>query len=70
MKYYGDLSTHLGIHRITGLRTLIGDNYLWHFGKERPKIVAQFAISSFIIAEIVLEDSQEISLIGEVQSLR
>ena len=52
MKYYGDLSTHLGIQRITGLRTLIGDHYLWHIGKERPKILAQFAIGSFIIAEI------------------
>ena len=52
MKYYGDLSTHLGVHRITGLRTPIGDHYLWHEVKERPKILAQFAISSFIIAEI------------------
>ena len=51
-KYYSDLSTHLGIQRITGLRTLIGDQYLWNIGKERPKILAQFAISSFIIAEI------------------
>ena len=50
MKYYGDLSTHLGIQRITGLRTHIGDHYLWHIGKERPKILAQFAISSFITA--------------------
>ena len=47
-----DLSTNLGIQRITGLRTLIGDNYLWHIGKERPNIIAQFAISSFIIAKI------------------
>ena len=52
MKYYGDLITHLGIQRITGLRTLIGDHYPWTIGKERPKILAQFAISSFIIAEI------------------
>ena len=50
--YYGDLSTHLGIQRITGLRNLIGDHYLWHIEKERPKILAQFAINSFIIAEI------------------
>ena len=55
MKYYGDLSTHLGIQRITGLRNLIEDHYLWHIGKERPKILAQFAISSFIIAEICVE---------------
>ena len=48
MKYYGDLSTNLGIQRITGLRTLIGDHYLWHIGKERPKILTQFVISSFI----------------------
>ena len=51
-KYYGDLSTHLGIQRITGIRTLIGDHHLWHIGKERPRILAQFAISSFIIADI------------------
>ena len=30
MNHYVHLSTHLGDHRITGLRTLIGDNYLWH----------------------------------------
>ena len=52
MNHYVDLSTHLGVHRITGLRTFIGDHYFPHVGKERPKILAQFAISSFIIAEI------------------
>ena len=52
MKYYGDLSTHIGFQRITGLRTLIGDHYLWHIGKDRQKILAQFAIRSFIIAII------------------
>ena len=55
MKYYGDLSTHIGFQRITGLRTLIGDHYLWHIRKERPKILAQFTIRCFIIAEICVE---------------
>ena len=50
--YYNDLSTHLGVNRIYDLKTLFGDHFLWHDGKLRPKILAQFAISSFIIAEI------------------
>ena len=52
-KYYRDLSTHLEVHRITGIKTLIGDPYLWHNVKERPKQLTQFAISSFIIAELL-----------------
>ena len=51
-KYYNDLSNHLGVNRIYDLKTLFGDHYLWHVSKERPKILAQFAISSFFIAEI------------------
>ena len=50
--YYNDLSNHLGVHRIYDLKSLFGDNFLWHVTKERPTILAQFAISSFIIAEI------------------
>ena len=50
--YYNDLSTHLGVYRIYDLKTLFGDHFLWHDGKVRPKILAQFTISSFIIAEI------------------
>ena len=38
--------------RIHDLNTLFGDLYLWHVAKERPKILTQFAIGSFIIAEI------------------
>ena len=51
-KYYNNLSNHLVVHRICDLKTLFCDHFLWHIGKERPKILAQFAISSFIIAEI------------------
>ena len=50
--YYNDLSNHLGVNRIYDLKTLFGDHYLWHVPKDRPKILAQFAISSFFIAEI------------------
>ena len=50
--YYNDLSNHLGVFRIYDLKSLLGDHYLWHVAKERPKILAQFALSSFIIAEI------------------
>ena len=32
--------------------TLFGDHFLWHETKERPKILVQLAISSFIIAEV------------------
>ena len=49
--YYNDLSKHLGVNRIYDLKTLFGYHYLWHVSEERPKILAQFAISSFIIAE-------------------
>ena len=50
--YYNDLSKNLGVSRIYDFKSLLGDHYLWHEAKERPKILAQFAISSFIIAEI------------------
>ena len=50
--YYNDLSNHLGVNRIYDLKTLFGDHYLWHVSKDRPKILAQFAISSFFITEI------------------
>ena len=50
--YYNDLSNHLGVFRIYDLKSLLGDHYLWHVAKEKPKILAQFALSSFIIAEI------------------
>ena len=50
--YYNDLSNHLGVYRIYDLKSLFGDHFLWHETKERPKILAQFAISSFIIAEV------------------
>ena len=50
--YYNDLSTHLGVNRIYDLKTLFGDHFLWHDRKLRTKILAQFAVSSFIIAEI------------------
>ena len=50
--YYSDLSTHLGVNRIYDLKTLFCDHFLWHIAEERPRILAQFAISSFFIAEI------------------
>ena len=50
--YYNDLSNNLGVFRIYDLKSLLGDHYLWHEAKERPKILAQFALGSFIIAEI------------------
>ena len=50
--YCNDLSNHLGVYRIHDLKSLFGDHFLWHVTKERPKKLAQFAISSFIIAEI------------------
>ena len=40
------------MNRIYDLKTQFGDHYLKHVTKERPRILAQFAISSFIIAEI------------------
>ena len=50
--YYNDLSNHLGVYRIYDLKSLFGDHYLWHVTKERPRILAQFVLSSFIITEI------------------
>ena len=49
--YYNDLSTHLGVFRIYDLKTFFVDHYLWYISEERPRILAQFALSSFIIAE-------------------
>ena len=40
------------MNRIYDLKTLFGDHYLWHISEERPIILAQLALSSFIIAEI------------------
>ena len=40
------------MNRIYDLKTLFGDHYLWHISEERPRILSQFALSSFIIAEI------------------
>ena len=40
------------MYRIYDLKSLFGDNFLWHVGKERQKMLAQLTISSFIIAEI------------------
>ena len=40
------------MHRIYDLKFLFVDHFFWHDGKVRQKILAQFAISSFIIAEI------------------
>ena len=50
--YYNDLSNHLGVNRIYDLKALFGAHFLLHDRKVRSKILAQFAISSFIIAEI------------------
>ena len=47
-----NLSTHLGVYGIYDLKTLFGDHFFWHDSKEWLKILAQFTISSFIIAEI------------------
>ena len=45
-----EVKDHQGVHRIYDLKTLFGDHFLWHVGKERPTILVQFAISSLIIA--------------------
>ena len=47
------LSLNTGIQRIYGIKSLLGDHYLWSDHKKRNQILAQFAAASFIIAEIM-----------------
>ena len=51
-KYLDDLSTHIGIPRVSILSSFSGDHYLGFNSKKRPRIFALFVISSFYIAEI------------------
>ena len=47
------LSINTGIQRIYGIKSLLGDHYLWSDHKKRSQILAQFAAASFVIAEII-----------------
>ena len=47
------LSLNTGIQRIHGIKSLLGDHYLWSDHKKKNQILAQFAAASFVIAEIM-----------------
>ena len=37
----------------SGIKSLLGDHYLWSDHKKRNQILAQFAAASFVVAEII-----------------
>ena len=47
------LSINVGVQRVYGIKSLLGDHYLWSDHKKRNRILAQFAAASFFIAEIM-----------------
>ena len=51
--YLDTLSINTGVQRIYGIKSLLGDHFLWSDHKKRSQILAQFAAASFIIAEIM-----------------
>ena len=51
--YLDALSLNKGVQGIYGIKSLLGDHYLWHAHKKRSQILAQFPAASFIIAEIM-----------------
>ena len=52
-EYLDTLSINTGVQRVYGLKSLLGDHYLWSDHKKKNQILAQFAAASFIIAEIM-----------------
>ena len=44
---------NIGAQRVYGLKSLLGDHYLWSDFKKRNIILAQFTVSSFFIAQII-----------------
>ena len=52
-EYLDNLYTHLRTQRVSGTSTILGDHYLWMDFKQRDTILAQFAVSSFYICEIM-----------------
>ena len=47
------LSLNTGVQKIYGLKSLLGDHYLWSDHKKRNQILDQFAAASFVVAEII-----------------
>ena len=50
--YLDKLSMNVGVQRVYGLKSLLGDHYQWSDHKKR-NIILPLSVSSFIIAEIM-----------------
>ena len=47
------LSMNEGVQRVYGLKSLLGDHYQWYVQKKRNRILAEFSVSNFFIADIM-----------------
>ena len=47
------LSNNTGVKRIYGIKSVLGDHFLWSDHKKRSQILAQFTAAIFIIADIM-----------------
>ena len=52
-EYLNKLSINIGVQKVYGIKSLLGDHYLWSDHKKMNKILAHFAAPSFYIAEII-----------------
>ena len=52
-EYLDKLSTNIGVQKVDGIKSLLGDNYLWSDHQKRNGIRAEFATKIFFIAEIM-----------------
>ena len=52
--YLDKLSINVGVQRVYGIKSLLGDHYLWSdHKKKKTRILAKFTAASFFIAEIM-----------------
>ena len=51
--FLDNLYTQMRVQRVSDASTIHGDHYLWMDFKQRDTILAQFAVSSFYICDIM-----------------
>ena len=52
-EYLDKLGINVGILRVYGVKSLLGNHYLWSDHKKRSSLLADFSAVSFFIAEII-----------------
>ena len=52
-EYLDKLGINVGILRVYGVKSLLGNHYLWSDHKKKSRILADFSAVSFFIAEII-----------------